>query len=83
MIKCFLCGVDYDEKNRYSFSDIRMKDEEEPTTIKNISILKDGERGIAAICPACTRAASFGVAMSSDDMIWNTPIVIESEENNE
>lgn len=83
MITCFLCNAEYDETQRDVVAEIQVNREDKPVKIKSISIEKDGRRGIAATCPACTRAAAFGYVMGSKDMRWDSPVVLEPEGDEE
>lgn len=75
MKNCFLCGTEYDETNRGTITELTAIEdgEEKPFTLSYIRV--SGK--CLALCPACTCAAAFGIAITSQNLIWNGPFEFE------
>lgn len=56
MKKCFLCGKEYDEKNRKALIKIALESNEKLEPVKRIT---DSTGKVLQMCPSCVRAGTF------------------------
>ena len=60
-LKCFLCGAKYNPENREAVTVIDLADGDDPF---GVSCVRIGGR-VLRLCPACVKAATFGVIIAS------------------
>lgn len=78
MMKCFICGKEYDEKNKPVAVKLRIRSNGQIETVKKVGFSDTNK--IAALCPNCIKAAVFGAAMLSEKYEFADDIVYEPDE---
>ena len=76
MLKCFLCGAEYDENARKPVISMLNIDTNQITEAKTVMV---GESATLMLCPNCTRASIFGNAFGNQQSKWKPIVNVELE----